>query len=188
MGLGAKHRLLNLLSSLAVAGTVAALGIGLPEINDHVPAARPVASDRPYPVGGGVEVTPPPGAGVDATKTRPGPDTGAVLFLIGSVRYVVVVRPFDGTLAEAAGRTKAKIEASQGYQVVGRQTAIRTAAGVNGVQGVYSSSGRDGRFAVFLDDGVDAEVTVAGNGVELREVMPKVQASIRSLTFGNGTE
>jgi hypothetical protein len=185
MGLGRKHVLLNLLSSIAVAGTVAALGIGLPEINDHVPSTRPIASGRPYAVGGGVSVTPPPGAGIDATKTRPGPINGAVLFLVGSVRYVVVVTPFDGSLAEAARRTQTKIEANQGYQVVGAQRPIRTAAGVAGLQGTYASPGRDGRFAVFLHDGVDAEVTVAGNGVDLRHVMPQVQASIQTLTFGN---
>ena len=187
MGLGAKRLLLNLLSSIAVAATVAAIGIGLPAINDEIPAARPVPPG-PYSVGAGVSVVPPPGSGLDATKTRPGRITGTVLFVIGSVRYAVVVSPFDGTLAEAVQRLQAKIVATEGYQVVGGQKPVRTSTGVAGEQGMYSSPGRDGRYAVFLSDGIDAEVTVAGNGVELHQILPKVEASILTLRFGKSPQ
>jgi hypothetical protein len=124
---------------------------------------------------------------LDASKTRPGARTGSVLFLIGSVRYAVAVRPFDGTLREAAARLKTKIESNRGYQVVGAQSSIRTRAGVRGLQGAYSSPGRDGRFTVFLDKGVVAEITAAGGGVELLRMLPRIRASIKSLTFGNDT-
>jgi hypothetical protein len=183
MGLGAKRLLHNLLSSVAVAGVVAAIGLGLPAINAVIPAARPVPPG-PYPVGAGVSVVPPSGAGLDTTRTRPGPISGSALFTIGSVRYAVVVTPFSGTLEQAVQRLQTKIAANQGYQVVGGQKAIRTGDGVPGEQGMYASPGRDGWYAVFLHDGVDAEVTVAGNGVELHEVMPEVQVSIQTLTFG----
>jgi hypothetical protein len=187
MGLGAKRLLLNLLSSIAVAATVAAIGIGLPAINSEIPAARPAPPGR-FAVGAGVSVVPPPGSGLDATKTRPGPINGTALFVIGSVRYAVVVTPFDGTLAQAVHRLQVKISGNPGYQVVGGQKPIRTSAGVPGAQGMYSSPGRDGRYAVFLADGVAAEVTVAGNGVELHQVMPQVQASIVTLAFGKSPQ
>jgi hypothetical protein len=187
MGPGARRLLPNLLPSLAVAGVVAVIAIGLPAINDQVAAKQPVASNRPYLVGDGVAVTPPSGAGLDATKTRPGETIGTALFLIGSVRYAVVVTPFDGTVSDAAARTRAKIEANAGFQVVGQEQPIRTAAGVSGLQGMYSSPGRDGRFADFVYQGVGAEVTVAGNAVELRTLLPKLSTSIASLTFGNGS-
>ena len=183
MGLGAKRLLLNLLSSVAVAAAVATIGIGLPAINRAIPSRRP-APPGPYSVGAGVTLVPPPGSGLDATKTRPGTVAGTALFVLGSVRYAVVVTPFDGTLAEAARRLQTKIGATQGYQVVGAQTPIRTAEGVLGAAGMYASPGRDGRYAVFVHHGVDAEVTIAGNGVELREIMPQVEASVLTLTFG----
>jgi hypothetical protein len=183
MGLGAKRLLLNLLAGIAVVTTVAVIGIGLPAINDAIPAARPAPAGR-YSVGAGVSIVPPPGAGLDATKTRPGPLNGTALFVLGSVRYAVVVTPFDGTLAQAAERLQAKISANAGYQVIGGKRPIRTTSGVLGQEGAYSSPGRDGRYAVFLANGLDAEVTVAGNGVELHDVMPVVQASIMTLSFG----
>ncbi len=52
-----------------------------------IPAARAVPPG-PYPVGAGVTIVPPPGAGVDATKTRPGvvDGVGAVPDRLGSLR------------------------------------------------------------------------------------------------------
>ena len=184
MGYGRRRLLRNFWGSAAVASVVAVIGLGLPAINDEVPAVRPVSAAEPYSVGAGVTVVPPPETSLDATQTRPGPTTGSALFEVGGVRYAVVVTPFTGTLAEAAARLRQKIVATRGYQVAGSESRISTRAGVVGRQGMYSSSGRDGRYAVFLQHGVDVEITVAANTLDLRPVLPAIERSVRTITFG----
>ncbi len=184
MGYG-RHRLVrNLWGSLAVAGVLASIGLGLPAINKEVPAVQPVASNRPYPVGAGVAVLPPPGASLDASQTRPGASSGQVLFYIGSVRYVLTATPFTGSLGDATSSLRTRITATSGYQVTGPESPIITRAGVIGRQGMYASSGRDGRYAVFLNHGIAVEVTLAGNEVDLRPLLPEIESSIQSITFG----
>lgn len=183
MGYRPRRLLRNLLGGLAVSATVALIGIGLPALNNALPAARSVPTDRPYPIAAGVAVVPPSGAELDVTKTRPGTREGSALFVIGSVRYAVVVTRFAGTLDDAITRLRHKIESTRGYQVTGGESAIRTAQGIVGQQGTYASAGRDGRYAAFLAGGLDVEITAAGNDVELRRVLDRIEASILTLTF-----
>src|SRR5688500_6327041 len=103
----------NLLGSLAVLMAAGAIAVGLPALDRALPAARPVPADRPYLVGGGVSLVPPRGALIDVTKTRPGRDRGAVLFLVGAVRFVVVAAPFPASLDAAAARLRQKITATR---------------------------------------------------------------------------
>jgi hypothetical protein len=184
MGYGRRRLVRNLWGSLAVAGVMASIGLGLPAINKEVPAVQPVAANRPYPVGAGVTVLPPSGASLDASQTRPGTSNGQVLFYIGSVRYALTAAPFTGTLAEATSSLRSRITATNGYQVTGPETTIATKAGVTGRQGMYASSGRDGRYAVFLNHGIAVEVTLAGNEIDLRPLLPEIEASILSIAFG----
>lgn len=178
------HRLLrNLLYSTAVAVTVVAIGMGLPLVNNELPAAQAVPANHPYEVAAGVTVIPPASSGLDVTKTRPGPHEGAALFVVGSIRYAIVVTQFNGTLDEATARLRGKIERIRGYQVIGGEGAITTRQGLRGRQGMYVSAGRNGRYAAFLHDGIDVEMTVAGNDVELHRTLASIEASIVTLTF-----
>ena len=56
--------------------------------------------------------------------------------------------------------------------------------GVAGRQGSYSSPGRDGRYAVFVANGLSVEVTIAGSDIDLRGVLPAIESSVKSLAFG----
>src|SRR5262249_5011350 len=144
MGHGSHRLFRNLLSSTCVAGTVALIGLGLPAVNNAIPAAKPVPAGRPYAVAAGVTVEPPAGGSRDVTATQPGARQGSALFVVGPVRYALVVTQFDGTLAQAATRLRAKITAKRGYQIAGGEQATVTAAGVPGRQGMYASPGRGG--------------------------------------------
>ena len=107
--------------------------------------------------------------------------------MIGSVRYAVVVTPFDGTLATRRPRLQAKITGEPGYQVIGGEQAIRTTCTACPASRARTRSPGPGRpLRGVRRDGLDAEVTVAGNGVELRDVMPVVQASIVTLASASG--
>jgi hypothetical protein len=183
MGYGRRRLFRNLWGTVIVAAAIAAIGLGLPAINAVVPAVRAVAAGKPYLVGGGVTVLPPPGANLDATRTRPGATTGEVLFDIGSVRYAVVATPFTGTLGEAALHLRSTITAKPGYQVTGPESPIRTRSGVTGKQGMYSSSGRDGRYAVFVSHGMAVQVTLAGSDIDLQHQLPEIESSVRSIRF-----
>jgi hypothetical protein len=109
----------NLLGSIAVLMAAGAIAVGLPALDRALPAARPVPSGLAYAVGGGVTLVPPRDAMIDVTKTRPGRDRGAALFLVGAVRLVVVAAPFPGGLETAAARLRQKITAIRGYQASG---------------------------------------------------------------------
>jgi hypothetical protein len=175
--------LANLLGSLAVLLTAGAIALGLPALDRALPAARPVPAGRPYPVGGGVSLVPPPGALLDVTKTRPGRDRGTVLFLVGPVRFVVVVMPSAGSLTDAAGRLRQKITSSRGYQVTGIEGAVTTGTGLGGRGGGYTAPGRTGRYSVFLIGGTAIEVTVSGTRADVGGALADIDASMNTITY-----
>src|SRR5262245_11808721 len=178
-----RYRIRNLWRSLALLAVVAAFGVGLPALDRAVPAARPVPIGQAYPVGAGVTVVPPAGAELDVTRTRPAADRGTVLFLLGGVRYAITVLPFTGGLDAAVADLQQRITAVRGYRVYGPVTPVRTAAGVAGLRGGYSSPGRVGRYEVFLAGGTAAQVTIAGADPDLSATLNDLQASVASLTF-----
>ena len=181
MGGVLRRQLANLAATTAMLATLAGLAFGLPAVDRSLPAERPVRTDRPYQVGAGVTVVPPAGATVDVTRYRPGSTAGSVLFLIGPVRYLIVVEPFDGDLDEAAERLRRKITGRAGYQVAGTELTVATMAGLPGTQGDYTAPGRGGRYAVFLAGGLVIEVTVSGDDLALARTLPLVDASTRTL-------
>jgi hypothetical protein len=178
----ARVRLLrNLASSVAVLAVILFVAWGLPAINRLVPAGNDTIGGKAYAVGAGVVVIPPEQAEIDPSKTRPGPDRGTVLFLVGPVRYVIVVTPFPGALPDAAGKLREKITETRGYQVTGAEGPVTTKGGLSGLQGSYSAPGRLGRYAVFLSEGRSIEVTVSGAQSELANQMTGIEASIASI-------
>ena len=174
-----RRELRNLGGSLAILAVIVAFAYGLPAVNAALPAARQVATDRPYPLGSGVSVMPPHGALVDVTRTGPGSTT----FMLGAVRYQLVVTEASGNIDDAAGQLRHKITAKSGYQVTGTEVPTRTTQGVPGRQGGYTSSGRDGRYAVFVVRGLGVEVTIAGVDLELRRALSALTASVASIAF-----
>lgn len=173
----------NLLGSLAILLGLGGLAFGLPAVDRAVPATRPVASGLPYRVGAGITVVPPPGALVDVTATRPRDDRGSVLFLLGGVRYLVMVAPFGGDLPAAAAQLRRRITATRGYQVTGGESTVRTSGGVVGLQGGYTAPGRGGRYAVFLTGGLAVEFTASGTDLQLNRSLDAIEASTRSLEY-----
>lgn len=183
----ARGRLLwNLFGSLGILLTLGLIYAGLPALDRSLPADHPVSADRPYLVGGGVTVMPPPGAMIDVTQTRPGPRQGTVLFVLGEVRYVLVVTPFRGDLEAATDRLIRKIIRAGGQQVTGSERAVDTTAGLYGRQGDYTAQDRGGRYAVFLVKGVSIEVTVSGSDAELSRVSDEIATSTRSIAYRGG--
>ena len=171
----------NLASSVAVLAVILFVAFGLPAINRMVPAGSNKIGGRAYGVGGGVIVVPPLDARIDPASTRPGNDRGTVLFLLGPVRYAIVVDPFAGSMEEAASALRTKITSTRGYQVTDGERPYATAGGLVGVQGCYSAPGRLGRYAVFLSDGRSIEVTVSGAEGDLSGQMTQIEASIASI-------
>lgn len=173
----------NGLGSLTILAVIVFIAVGLPAVDRTLPASRPVAAGVPYWIGAGVSVVPPPDSHVDLTETRPGTSRGTALFLIGAVRYLVVVGPYSGSLENAAERLRNKITLTRGYQVAGRDSAVTTDGGLTGRQGGYTAPGRSGRYAVFVVDGLGIEVTVSGTDPQLRSALDTIEASTRSLVY-----
>ena len=186
--MGSRQRILgNAAGSMAILAVLAGVAVGLPAWDRSLPGGRLLPAGRPYRVGAGVNVIPPVGAVLDVTRTRPGTSHGSALFLIGTIRYAVVVEPFTGTLTEAAARLRTLITSTHGYQVAGGDAPAETVAGVPGLQGGYTTSGRAGWYAVYLHDGTVVDVTVSGTEPPLREQLPVIRASVRTVTFTGGS-
>ncbi|UQU64824.1 hypothetical protein COUCH_00150 [Couchioplanes caeruleus] len=181
MGSVTRRQLTNLLGALSLVAALGGLAFGLPALNHALPAERSVPVDRPYEMGGGVTVMPPPGARVDVTETRPAETSGTVLFRLGPVRYFISVQPFNGDLPAAVARLRQRITGTSGYQVTGTELTVATAGGLAGLQGGYSGPGRGGRYAVFVADGHTIEVTVSGADLDLGRTLPAIDASTRTL-------
>jgi hypothetical protein len=178
----ARSRLLqNAAASSCILLILAAIGVGLPLVDRAIPAERAVPPHLPYKVGGGVTVVPPAGAVLDVTRTRPTTRQGTVLFLLGPVRYVIVVARFDGDLDGAVGRLRRKV-ANAGGQLDAGMPAL-TGTGLSGREGAYATPDRAGRYAVFLAPDVSIEVTVSGTEVQLAETEPVIEASIATIAY-----
>jgi hypothetical protein len=183
MGWVTRRQLTNLLSALSLVLALAGLAFGLPALDAALPSDRPVPADRPYAIGGGVSVVPPPGSRIDVTDTRPTDDAGTALFRLGPVRYLIVVRRFDGDLSTAADRLRRRITGTPGYQVTGTELTVATGSGLSGLQGGYTAPGRGGRYAVFVAGGRTIEVTVSGADLDLGRTLPAIEASTRTLRY-----
>jgi hypothetical protein len=183
MRVGRARLLRNGLGSLTVLGIIVAISVGLPAVDRALPARRPVAADQPYQVGAGVSVVPPPGAQMDVTQTRPGTSRGTAVFMIKSVRYVIVVTPYQDNLQQAAERLRQKITSTRGYQVAGAEFLATTGSGLVGLQGGYTAPGRNGRYAVFVVEGLAIQLTASGADPELRDALDEIQASIDSISY-----
>ena len=178
----ARVRLLrNLASSVAVLVVILFVAFGLPAINRLVPADSDTFGGRAYGVGGGITVVPPQDARIDPASTRTGNDRGTVLFLLGPIRFVIVVDPFSGTITDAATKLRTKIMSTRGYQVADGERPYSTTTGLAGVQGGYSAPGRLGCYTVFLSEGRSIEVTVSGSQRDLAGQMTRIEASIASI-------
>src|SRR5437870_13759345 len=151
MGLAVRRLLRETWCSLGVLAVVGTVAFGLPAIDRAVPGTRPVPPDQAYVVGGGVSVIPPPGAVLDVTRTRPRTDRGSALFVLGAVRYAVLVSPYTGDLTAAADRLRHRLHDAGGFLPAGPARPVATGAGIAGLAGDLSGPGdRAGRYAVYL--------------------------------------
>jgi hypothetical protein len=173
------------LGSLAIVALVAFIAIGLPLVDHSIPAGRNLTAGARFSVGAGVSLIPPGNSTLDVSQTRPGSTHGTALFVLGAVRYAVVVDPYRGTLAAATARLRGQITERSGYQVTAGDRPIRTNAGVAGRAGGYDSPGRTGRYAVFVSGARAVELTSSGPDNDLRAALPAVEASVRTVAFAH---
>ncbi|WP_203661480.1 hypothetical protein [Actinocatenispora rupis] len=172
----------NLYASLAVLGVVGAIAIGLPAINNALPAGRSVAAGQRLTVGRGVTVAAPPDAVLDVTKTQP--NLNRLVMSVHSVRVVIEADKYDGKLPGLSAKLRRKIQSNPGYQASQRDHPTSTSAGVPGLQGSYSTPGRIGTYAVFTRGGVGVEVSMAGAGTDVRRDNDTLLDLVRSVRFG----
>jgi hypothetical protein len=174
----------NLLGGAAVLATVMAIVYGLPAIDRAVPAAHAAPAQR-HTIADGISVIPPTGALI-AKRTRAGPTTGSILFLIGPARYVITVEPFDGDVTEASQRLRTKIQNMRGYQVTGPESGLVTDSGLSGLGSDFTAPGRSGRYIAFVVPGRAVEVTVNVSETDFHQALLPIDASIASISWSGG--
>ena len=179
MGLAARRLLRDAWHSLGVVAVVGTIAFGLPAIDRAVPANRSVPLDRPYRVGGGIALVPPAGADLDVSRTRPRTDQGSVLFVIGGVKYAVVVSGWSGDLRDAERRLLRRLHDTAGYTASGPPRPVRTPPGLAG--DLRCPYGRAGRYAVYLIGHRLVEATATGPAAALAVCLPAIDASLDTI-------
>ncbi|HEX6686496.1 MAG TPA: hypothetical protein VF062_27235 [Candidatus Limnocylindrales bacterium] len=174
----------NLLGGAAVLATIMAVVFGLPAIDRAVPADRAAPAQR-HTIADGISVVPPTGALI-AKRTRIGPETGSILFLIGPARYVISVEPFTGDLPEAASRLRTKIQSMRGYQVTSPETPMVTDSGLHGLGSSFTAPGRSGRYLAFVVPGRTVEVTINVSETDFQQGLVPIDESIASIAWNGG--
>jgi hypothetical protein len=180
MGEGFARPPRNRPGSVTVLAAIAAIGLAMPVVGRGSPAGHTVL---PYPVTARVSVVPPADSTVDLAVTRPGPTRGTASFLMGPVRYLVVVRPYQGTTDGAAADARGKIISSPGYQVTAQDCYFVTDSGLLGRWGRFGAWGWSGVYAVFVVSGLSIEMTATGTDARLNLELDGISKSMRTLTY-----
>lgn len=172
----------NLYGCLAVLAVVAAIAVGLPSIDRLLPGGREIPAGHHIPVGRGVTITAVDGTVLDLARTAPA--LNRVVLSVHGVRVVVEASRYSGSLADLSARLRRKIQTNPGYEASQHDHPTRTASGVPGLQGSYTTPGRIGMYAVFIDDDTGAEVSMAGAQTDLRSNNEALLHLTASIQFG----
>lgn len=173
----------NLLGGAAILAAILGVAVVLPAIDRAVPADKDAA--QRLTIANGITVVPPTGAMI-GQRTRAGPTTGSILFLVGQAHYVVSVEPFEGDAAEAAQRLRAKIQDMPGYQVTNPESPVVTSSGLSGMGSQFTAPGHSGRYAAFVVPGRAIEVTVNVSENDFQHALLPIDSSITSISWDGG--
>jgi hypothetical protein len=175
----------NLYGSAAVLAVIAAIWYGLPAVDATLPDNQVLPSGTRVTVGNSVSLVPPRGSLLDSAETSP--SAGRLVVEVHGSRYRITASPYAGTLREATARLRERIAALPGYQITGQSYWVATDDGVVGMEGRFGSARRDGYFAVFVSDGLIAEVVAQGIGLTLNGTLDDVRRSVATIRFeGSG--
>jgi hypothetical protein len=169
----------NALCSLGILAVMAAIVVGLPALDRALPRERALPPGTAYRVTDTVTVVPPAGARLDVSRTRPGRESGHVVFLVGQVRFVLLVSPDQLTLADAANRLRTRLRDGLGASALGADGPARAGA----LTGRYRVGPDHGWYAVrVLEPVTVVDATASGPPGELAGLLPALRASVDSIT------
>jgi hypothetical protein len=168
----------NALCSLGILVVVAAITLGLPVLDRALPRERTVPPGAAYPLTDTVTVIPPPGARLDVSQTRPGRDWGHAVFLVGRVRFAILVSPERLTLTAAADRLRTRLRDGLGATSIGPDGLTPTGI----LTGQFRAGPDRGWYAVrVLGATTVVNVTASGPPGELANRLSAIEASAASI-------
>jgi hypothetical protein len=182
----------NALASLGILAVVAAIALGLPALDRALPRERALPTGAAYPVTDTVTVIPPAGARLDASQTRPGRDSGHAVFLVGRVRFAILVSPDRLTLAAAADRLRTRLRDGLGASQTGDEGPLAGVKAAGARTGRFHAGADRGWYAVRVFGSTTAGSTTAGSTTvvdatatgppaELADRLPAIKASVASI-------
>lgn len=172
----------NLYGCLAVLAVVATIGLGLPAVDRALPGRRSIHPGDRIQIAYGTSLTAVGGTVMDLAKTSPA--LHRVVLVVRGARVVAEASEYTGSPAGLAGQLRRKIRSNPGYQASGADHPTRTADGVDGLHGSYSTPGRVGMYAVFVHGGVGVQISIAGSVTDLRRNNDALLAMVHSVRFG----
>jgi len=171
----------NLLGGAAVLAVILGVAFVLPAIERAVPADRDAQAQR-LTIADGISVVSPSDAFI-GQRTRAGPTTGSILFLVGHARYVISVEPFEGDVVKASQRLRTKIQSMRGYQVTNPESPVVTNSGLSGLGSQFTAPGSSGRYVAFVVPGRAVEVTVNVSENDFQHALMPIDSSIASISW-----
>jgi hypothetical protein len=172
----------NALCSLGILAVIAAIALGLPALDRALPRERALPVGIAYPLTNAVTVVPPAGTRIDLTGTRPGRDSGYALFLVGRLRFTVLVSNEHLSLAAAAERLRTRLRDGLGAHTTGPERPLDGVAPTWALAGRFRSGPDSGWYAVrVFGPGTVVDLTASGPPGELVERLPAIEASAASL-------
>ncbi len=181
MGVPQPGQRLNALCSLGILAVVAVIALGLPALDRALPRERAVTPGVPYAVTDTVSVVPPAGARLDVDETRPGGSSGYAAFLVGRVRFAILVSQERITLPEAADRLRTRLRDSLGATTTADDQPLTAGAGP-ALAGRFRTATSDGWYAVrVIDPATVVDVTASGPAAELADRLPAIEASATAI-------
>jgi hypothetical protein len=168
----------NALCSLGILAVMAAIALGLPALDRALPRERAISPGAAFPVTDVVTVVPPAGARLDVSRTRPGRESGQVVFLVGRVRFAMLVSPDQLTLADAADRLRTRLRDGLGASAMAVDEPTRAGA----LTGRYRVGPDQGWYAVrVFEPATVVDATASGPPGELAGLLPALRASVASI-------
>jgi hypothetical protein len=170
------------LCGLGVLAVVAGIALGLPALDRMLPNQRAVAPGVAYPITDAITIVPPYGARLDVRQTRPGADSGYAVFVMGRVRFAVLVSRGRLSLTQAASRLRTRLRDGLGARPTGEERPLVGVAVGASVAGQFRAGTDAGWYAVCLvGTGIVVDATANGPPDDVTERLPAIEASAASI-------
>lgn len=169
---------------LLVLAIIVAYVVGFTVADGEIAAdVQPVVAGSIQKVGPTVTFVPQDGWSIDSASSSQSDAKASITLVRQTEQFIVIVSPWEGTLAEEVDRNKAIDEVYGRSRVVGEDASFSTAGGLRGTVFNFVNQEDLGRVWVSVDDTADRAISVMarGPGSSFTQSLPDFEAMLNSI-------